>query len=305
VEEELRRAWLLFDPVEFAKLVLSGSPHDYWVKVTDPSQLPGIPYLPGIRYLMFDCPEGLIDLDAVRHLPALESLNIMGSTVVQDLAPLSGHPTLSYVLLQGHGPQIDLGPLAALPHLDHLRLFANRAADLDPISECVSLERLGLVSLRDFKQLPGSIPAQGLKGLELSSAPLQTLGPLLDIPPLMKLKKLELRNVRELRSIDGIGCWADNLQELALWKCLQLDSLEPLLALPRLTELQLDSETTMRHLRVLRKLPALKSILLYGDAAVDLSAFQGMKSLSLHVLSRQKVHGAELLGEGSKVIVHR
>jgi hypothetical protein len=38
------------------------------------------------------------------------------------------------------------------------------------------------------------------------------------------------------------------------------------------------------------------------DVDVDLTSLRGVKSLMVHVRRRQKVRGAELLGEGSKVV---
>jgi hypothetical protein len=51
-----------------------------------------------------------------------------------------------------------------------------------------------------------------------------------------------------------------------------------------------------------RRLSTLRHLYLYDAAEADLTALREVKSLTIHVRRRQKVRGAELLGEGSRVV---
>jgi hypothetical protein len=77
--------------------------------------------------------------------------------------------------------------------------------------------------------------------------------------------------------------------------------LEPLTTLPRLISLYL-TWGAATDLHIVRRLPALRYLVLYDDADADLTPLRGVTSLTIHVWRQQKVHGAELLGEGSKVV---
>jgi hypothetical protein len=56
-----------------------------------------------------------------------------------------------------------------------------------------------------------------------------------------------------------------------------------------------------RDLSIARDLPALRRLHLYRNEPVDLTPLRGITQLTVRVHGRQKVHGAELLGEGSKI----
>jgi hypothetical protein len=80
-----------------------------------------------------------------------------------------------------------------------------------------------------------------------------------------------------------------------------VNDLEPLTGLSRLESLSL-TWGAAANLDIVRRLPALRHLILYDDAEADLTPLRGVRSLTVHVRRYQKVHGAELLGEGSKVI---
>lgn len=128
VRVELLRAWPLFDPEEYARLVLAQSPHSKSLTVDDPALLAGLRHLPGLVHLNVDFGEGHGDLSVIRDLPALTGLNMMSDPKLRDLGPLTGHPALERVFLQDVGT-IDLGPLATLPELRYLYLRARYAGD--------------------------------------------------------------------------------------------------------------------------------------------------------------------------------
>ena len=125
VRAELLRAWPLFDPEEYARLVLSRSPHSRSLTMDDPSLLPGLRHLSGLEHLNVNFREGHGDLGILRDLPTLTGLNVMTDLKLRDLGPLTDHPALERVLLQAVGT-VDIGPLATLPKLRYLYLRADR-----------------------------------------------------------------------------------------------------------------------------------------------------------------------------------
>lgn len=140
-----------------------------------------------------------------------------------------------------------------------------------------------------------------MKKLTLTGGTQETLGPLLEIPQLTELEELHLWSYRALRSIHGIERWAKTLQWLSLVDCKYVADLEPLISLPRLEGLRFD-ESYMPSLQTVRRLSSLRELILFGDEIIDLSALEGMPSLTVRVRRTQKVVGAHLLGEGSKVV---
>jgi len=299
VREALQRAWLLFDVKEFAQMVLSGSPHARALTITDQSQLPSLPHITGLRSLSVECPEGTIDLTVVRDLPALESLNITGGTGA-DLTPLSGHQALSNILVLGSGAPVDLGPLPTVPQLHYLYLTADRVTGLEGLRDSAGLQRLGLEYLSNIDQLPTYLPVRPLRNLALSGGTLRTLGPMLGIPQLAELEELDFWGLSALHSIYGVERWAGTLQSLSLVRCEHVLNLEPLVSLPRLEHLQLDPDPAP-DLHTVRRLSSLRELMLFGNSTVDLSALEGMPSLTVRVRRGQKVLGAQMLGDGSKV----
>ena len=80
-----------------------------------------------------------------------------------------------------------------------------------------------------------------------------------------------------------------------------MTDLEPLNGLPQLESLYL-TWGAVTNLHTVRRLPALRHLYLYADADADLTPLRGMTSLTIYVRRSQKVLGAKLLGEGSKVV---
>jgi hypothetical protein len=300
VRAELLRAWPLFDPEEYARLVLSRSPHSRFLTIDDPSLLPGLHHLTGLDHLNIDIREGYGDLAILRDLPTLTGLNVMADLKLRDLGPLAGHPALERILLQEVGT-VDLGPLATLPKLRYLYLRADRVANIESLRDCAVLDDFHIRALQNFDQLSQFLPLRPIKVFDLVDETIEDLNPLFGIPQLAKLEGLELSSCDQLHSIYGIEHWAATLRSFTLWRSRAVVDFEPLTRLPQLESLSL-AWGSATDLHVVRQLPALRQLTLYDDADTDLTPLQGVTSLEIHVRRRQKVRGAELLGEGSKVI---
>jgi hypothetical protein len=302
VRAELMRAWPLFDPEEYARLILAHSPHSDSLTIDDPSLLPGLRHLSGLDFLAVSFREGHGDLGILRDLPALTGLNVMTDPCLCDLAPLTAHPALEHLMLQEVGT-VNLGPLATLPELQYLYLWADRATGVDSLRDCGKLDDFHVRALPDIAELPQFLPARPLKEFGLTDETIEDLNPLFDVPQLAKLNSLELSSCDQLSSIHGIENWAATLRSFRLWRSRPVTDLEPLTGLPQLESLYL-TWGAAADLHIVRRLHELRNLYLYDDAETDLTPLRGMTSLTIHVRRSQKVLGAGLLAEDSKVVRH-
>jgi hypothetical protein len=186
VRDELMRAWPLFDPEEYARLVLSGSPHSQYLTIDDPSLLPGLRYLSALDHMSIEFQEGHGDLGILHELPALTGLNILAYPELRDLGPLTGHPTLERLLLQNVGT-VDLGPLATLPKLENLYFWADRVTNVESLCDFAKLDKVHVRSLRDIAQLSRFL-APTIKEFDLVAGEIVDLAPLFGIPQLDSLE---------------------------------------------------------------------------------------------------------------------
>lgn len=297
---ELMRAWPLFDPEEYARLALSPSPHGEYLNIDDPSLLPGLRHLPGLDYLTVKFREGHGDLGFLRELPNLTGLNVVSDPKLRDLGPLIGHPALENVLLQEVG-MVDLGPLATLPKLRYLYLYPDQATNLESLRDCAKLDSIHVRALPDIAQLSRFLPSHQITRFDLFGGEIVDLTPLFDVPQFAELEGLELTRCDKFRSIQGIEKWAATLRSFTLWRSPAVTDLEPLTGLPHLESLYL-AWGPATDLHIVRRLPKLRHLFLYNDGDADLTPLRGVASLTIYLQRRQKVHGAELLGEGSKVV---
>lgn len=101
VVDALVRAWPHFDPEEYARRVLRDSPlRAGELVVTDPRLLPALHLLLRLSHLTLK-EDVLTDLNFLRGLPDLQTLEDQGSRIPLDLVPLRGMSKLSKVILGG------------------------------------------------------------------------------------------------------------------------------------------------------------------------------------------------------------
>jgi hypothetical protein len=278
VGDELIRAWPLFDPEDYARTVLSGSPYSESFWIEDPALLPGLRHIKGITSLFLEFRDGDGDLTVLRDMPDVRLLNVVTDPKLRDLGPLAGHLELAHVLLQDVG-MVDLGPLATLPQLRHLRFRADRVTGIGTLRDCAKLEDIEVSNLRQTTEWILVHLPRSLKRLDLREGSLGDLSPLLDIP---ELESLRLENCLQLGSICGIERWAATLRAFMLVGCPGVNSLAPLTSLTQLENLYLNSWESA--------------------VLIDLESLRGMTQLTVYVDNDQEVLGAELLGEGSRVV---
>jgi hypothetical protein len=299
VQTELMRAWPLFDPEYYARLVLSHCPHSQTILVEDPSLLPGVRHLPGLEHVSVEFREGYGDLRFVRDSPSLTGLNVLIDPHLKDLRPLTSHPALKRVLIQDVD-MADLSPLATLPELHYLHFRADRVTNLESLRDCASLDSVHVQALTNMNQLSLFLPPEMIKEFDLVYGKITNLSSLFDVAELAEIESLQLSSCERLRSIQGIDKWAATLRSFTLWRSRAVTDLKPLEALPQLESLSLNWGAA-KDLSIVHQLPALRRLNLYGDSVVDLTALHGVRSLTIYVRRSQGVIGAKVLGEGSRV----
>jgi hypothetical protein len=299
VKDELMRAWPFFDAEEYARVTLAGSPNFEYFTVTSPGQLPGLRHITGLRSLGIQyMGEGYGNLAFIGDLPNLKMLNIMSDPALRDLSPLAGHPVLGAVLVKS-GSGVDLRPPATLAWLRSVHFSCHCVTNVESLRNCARLESIGLNGLQGIGDVSRSIPDHPLKQFELSNGSLPGLASLAKIPGLARLDGLNLIDC-ECPSLRGIEHWAPTLRRLQLWGLTDLIDLTPLTDLPGLQSLSLIYGTP-QDLRVVRGMSSLRDLYLWDKRPIDITPLRGMRWLTVHIDSRQEVHGAEL-GEGSKLV---
>jgi hypothetical protein len=145
------------------------------------------------------------------------------------------------------------------------------------------------------------IPDRHLQGFDLMGHDLADLSELFSIYQLASLQELVLSSCPQLSSLNGIERWSGSLRSFGLWNCGFVTDLTPLTRLPGLEELYL-AYGSPQDLSIVQDLPNLRKLHLDGEKAVELNALQGLAELTIYVRRRQKVGGAELLGDGIEIV---
>ncbi|MBV9448814.1 MAG: NACHT domain-containing protein [Streptosporangiaceae bacterium] len=297
VADELMRAWPLFDPEDYARIVISGSPHRESFRIEDPALLPGLRHIKGLTNLVLEFKDGDGDLTVLRYVSDVRTLNLITDPKLRDLRPLTGHPRLEDVLLREVG-MVDLGPLVTLPNLRRLSFWADRVTNIEAVRDCPKLEEISVYNLTVVAGLPQFFPPYPLKLLDVRKGTLEDLTALLDVAG---LEALRLVDCHKLRSIQGIDRWAATMRSFMLVRSPRVTDLEPLATLKELRTLSVSSPSH-RTLAIVRRLSGLRTLHLNYDVPVDLTPLRGVTGLSVYVTRGQQVHGGEVLGAGSHVI---
>jgi Leucine-rich repeat (LRR) protein len=152
----------------------------------------------------------------------------------------------------------DLTFLLRFPNLRSVEVYSSRVSDIGPLAALPCIEVLGLqtrartvLSASDFPSLRVAKLhwAKGMEGL-LSVPTLQYLNiinfPYSDLVPLSGLTRLRRLSLvsRKLASLEGIER-CSQLEHIDLFRCPELESLDPLARCPRITRVEVES---CRHL---------------------------------------------------------
>ena len=209
----------------------------------------------------------LADLRPLALLPALESLNLDGTSVdLRAVASLTGLKRLS---LRRNGLD-DLGPLVGLASLTELDLGDNPIDDLRPVAFLPALESLNLdgtsVDLRAVASLTG------LKRLSLRRNGIDDLGPLVGLASLTELDVGDNR-IEDLHPLAGltrlVALQADRNRISNLW---------PLASLAGLESLDLTANR-LGGVDGLAELSGLRTLRLGGNGLTEVNALSGLDGL--------------------------
>ncbi|MFF3158132.1 NACHT domain-containing protein [Streptomyces sp. NPDC057910] len=184
------------------------------------------------------------------------------------------------ITLEGDQPLAD--DVLSLPNLIHLVLVSNNAvADLSPLSRLPALERLGLDTCREVRDIGPVCDLPGMRSLSLLN-----LGPGLSLAPLSRLGRLtglmlgtpgETRSLAELPPLEGLAV-------LGLYRRSEGISLDGIERWPHLHTLTITGVTQAKGLArtpVPQELMSLQ-VLDHPDLNVsDLTRHSGLKSLQL------------------------
>lgn len=328
VREELMRAWPQFEPAEFARTVLRDSPYRKEVgAISNGSLLPSLGELPELERLSYRIPVGYGDLSFVSALPRLTTLHVRADPALRDLRPLAGCERLNDVRLNNVG-EVDLGPMTDLANLEQVTLDNAGALDLTPLRSCHRLTHLALAGLPPLWEpagmaaLTGCLPSAKLTLFSLQGTKLGSLDRLLRLRQLDEVELLLFPDC-QLTDINAIVEWSETLAVLSLrgTEVTSSSALTPLHGLrrldlsrtrirdlsacgqgmPWLEVLALRNVDRLPDLSPLRDLPRLARLLVEGGGPVDLRPLAGKTGLTV-ITRRQRVYGAELLGEGSEVV---
>jgi len=177
------------------------------------------------------------------------------------------------------------------------------------------LDKLSLMSTVDGNELARVKRPWSVRELHVENA-----ANFLDLTPLRNLAnpgELSLTGYERL-SVDGIGRWASTLRKLSLRDCKRVDlsplsslgclaeldlkgvpvtNIKPLMDIPGLRSLTIDSLRTARDLRQLATMRNLKELRIGFGGIVDLGALAGMKDLTITVEMNTPIRGEHLLDE--------
>jgi hypothetical protein len=300
VYNALIRAWPLFDPEEYARVVLSSSPHGRELRIEDPGLICALRYIPELNWLTVNFAAGHGNLSFIQGLPQLSNLNIQKDPRLHDLNPLGSHQALERLLLHCEGP-LDLGPLTTLPKLSNLTFWPGKTVGVQILRTCANLSDICLMHPPAETPIAAMIPDRELQGFDLVGHDLADLSQLFGISQLASLKELVLSSCPQLSSLNGIERWSGSLRSFGLWNCGFVADLTPLTRLAGLEELYL-TYGSPQDLSIVQDLPSLRRLHLDSEKPVELNALQGVAELTIYVRRRQRIYGAELLGDRIEIV---
>lgn len=304
VQRELLAAWPQFSPETYARQILGKLPIPA-LDVRDPTIVPSVRHLQGVRSLSCSAPRGG-NLEFVPQQVTRLWLRVNGAL---DLSTLNT-PLLTTLRVSG-ARIVDVQPLTALPQLATLTVTSGQVRNLRALAEFPALRTLALLQGSRVSDFHGFSSWARLSTLRLAN-----VGGLTDLNPLGFLKnpqEIHLEGCSDLRSLGGVGNWAHSLRKLTLRDCTGLDlgpltvlselteldlyrthvsDLRPLPKIPRLRQLTIHSARTTRDLAPLADMPYLRELRISQGAPVNLAALANVRDLTIKVEGVTQVIGA-------------
>jgi NACHT domain len=318
VQNELVAAWGRFDVEEYARVVLADLP----IKALSTNSSRFTSALRHLKYVTeLQCavpndgnihciPSQVASLHTIGVAPKLASLHAPGLTTLSiEIDP----PT-------SNRGKVSLNTLSQPASLTSLSVKNGRVANLDGLCMMANLHELSLIGTLDGNDL-----AQVKRPWSARKVHVENATNFFDLTPLRNLSNLyELSLIGyERLSVDGISRWANTLRKLSLRDCERVDlaplsslhclaqldlkgvpiaNIRPLMDIPSLSSLTIDSLRAARDLHQLTTMRNLKEIRIGFGGVVELGALADMKDLTIIVEMGTPLRGEHLLD--SSVILH-
>jgi Leucine-rich repeat (LRR) protein len=251
-----------------------------YANVTDLEPLKG---LTDLRSLDLSSATRITSLEPLKGLTNLASLDLSRATRVTSLEPLRGLTNLTSLNLSHAAGITSLEPLKGLTNLTSLNLsYAAGITSLEPLKALTNLRSLDLSRATRITSLEPLKGLTNLSSLDLSAATgIASLEPLKGLTNLTSLNLSYAAGITRLEPLKALT----NLTSLNLSYAAGITSLEPLKELTNLTSLTLSYAAGITSLEPLKGLTNLTSLNLYGATGITslepLKALTNLRSLDL------------------------
>ena len=211
-----------------------------------------------VREVQLEYCANLVDLTALKQLPALQLLSLNDRNVLSSLSQLASLPGLQSLSLKGYNVLSNLSPLASLPALRSLSFYDCQVlSDLSPLASLPALQSLSLSGYDVVSNRSQLVPLPALQSLSLNDGEV-----LSSLPPQASLPVLQSLTLKGYDALSDLSLLASlpALQSLSFYDCQVLSDLSPLASLPALQSLSFNRCHTLSKLLLLTSLPALQSL---------------------------------------------
>ncbi|KEO72541.1 leucine-rich repeat domain-containing protein [Anditalea andensis] len=217
-----------------------------------------------------------VDIDMISRMSAIDSLNLGGKRLIQDLSPIQALRDLKYINISNTNIA-DLSPISHVTYLSYLDISNTPTEDIQFLKYSETLNHLDLSGTKVFNidELGG---LKNLKVFKVANAPIRGFGVLKDLTNLEELDLAEsgfnnLQSIKELHNLKRLDLSGnyltnyDHISELKKLEFISLDEtnitdLSPLQSLESLKTVSIN-QTEVSTLQPLNNNPSLQRI--YAD----------------------------------------
>lgn len=231
----------------------------------------------------FDFREDSLTMEQIYKISSIDSLDLSGNMIIQDLTPIHALRELKYVNISNTSIQ-ELNPISNVTFLSYLDISHTPTEDIQFIkySERLTYLDISHTQVKDIEELKNLV---GLRHLDAAHTPLQSFGVLNAFTALESLDLEEsgfsnLENIQELKSLKDLNLKAN-----------YLINLEFISGLEQLEHLNLE-ETNVMDLAPLSELKQLKTLRISGTEISNLDPLNGLENLEKIYADQTDISGA-------------
>jgi hypothetical protein len=301
IQRELADVWRYFDAEEYAKSVLADAPlRNGLIRVNRREHLSLVRNLTKLTRLHVVDFHGTNDLEWVRGIPFLESLNVSTREPFMDLSALREHQNLQTVWLQGAGVAEGFKVLGELPNIDDLLLsLTDDVRSIAFLESMPNLRNLWFSAMKSIHDLEPIRMLPQLEALDLRKSIGDPVPVVLRCPTITGLNFSDGSLRHGLRSIESI------LSRLITFG-VNYGPVGDLTLLGSLTKARWVSLgwTPVVDLRSMANLPELRDLALYGcSPELDLSPLVALpRRVTIRLNRRQEVQGLDAVRGRHRIV---